>query len=219
MLWIGLYPGPILRRTEGAARRYVEMIQPLPAAEPGRTGPGGGRRAMMPIDPGTPGGATLALLPELLLTAGRWWCCWSSPGGTARRHDSRPAGGAGPRRLSSSRCSPPAGSPGAVPGAEGLPQMIALDGFRYAGDASVARHRHRGDDAVAAASWSGRASSAPEYYVLLMLATVGMMLLAGAEDLIMLFLGLEVMSVSVYVLAGLRPDPARSRPRRRSSTS
>jgi NADH-quinone oxidoreductase subunit N len=43
---------------------------------------------------------------------------------------------------------------------------------------------------------------APEYYVLLMLATVGMMLLAGAADLITLFLGLEVMSISVYVLAG-----------------
>ena len=35
-----------------------------------------------------------------------------------------------------------------------------------------------------------------------MLATVGMMLLAGAADLITLFLGLEVMSISVYVLAG-----------------
>jgi NADH-quinone oxidoreductase subunit M len=32
MIWIGLYPGPILRRTEAAARRYVEMVQPhLPA--------------------------------------------------------------------------------------------------------------------------------------------------------------------------------------------
>lgn len=27
MIWIGLYPGPILRRTEGAARQYVEMIE------------------------------------------------------------------------------------------------------------------------------------------------------------------------------------------------
>src|SRR5690606_11007114 len=35
-LWFGLYPGPILRRTEGAARRYVEMIQPhLPPSAPG----------------------------------------------------------------------------------------------------------------------------------------------------------------------------------------
>jgi NADH-quinone oxidoreductase subunit N len=43
---------------------------------------------------------------------------------------------------------------------------------------------------------------APEYYPMLMLATVGTMLLAGAADLITLFLGLEVMSISVYVLAG-----------------
>ena len=35
-----------------------------------------------------------------------------------------------------------------------------------------------------------------------------MMFLAGAEDLIVLFLGLEVMSVGVYVLAGYnRADP------------
>jgi NADH-quinone oxidoreductase subunit N len=43
---------------------------------------------------------------------------------------------------------------------------------------------------------------APEYYALLLMAAAGMMFLAGAEDLIVLFLGLEVMSVPVYVLAG-----------------
>jgi NADH-quinone oxidoreductase subunit M len=33
MVWIGLFPGPILRRTEGAARSYIELIQPhLPPA-------------------------------------------------------------------------------------------------------------------------------------------------------------------------------------------
>ncbi len=42
----------------------------------------------------------------------------------------------------------------------------------------------------------------------MLLATAGMMFLAGAEDLIVLFLGLEVMSVAVYVLAGYnRADP------------
>src|SRR5215213_6612508 len=39
-----------------------------------------------------------------------------------------------------------------------------------------------------------------EYYVLLLYATVGMMLLGGSKDLILLFLALELMSVSVYVL-------------------
>uniref|UniRef100_A0A7V2ZJD9 NADH-quinone oxidoreductase subunit N n=1 Tax=Ignavibacterium album TaxID=591197 RepID=A0A7V2ZJD9_9BACT len=42
-----------------------------------------------------------------------------------------------------------------------------------------------------------------EYYILLQTSVLGMMLMAGAKDLFMIFLGLEVMSVSFYVLAGL----------------
>jgi NADH-quinone oxidoreductase subunit N len=41
-----------------------------------------------------------------------------------------------------------------------------------------------------------------EYYALVLIAAVGMMLMAGAGDLITLFLGLETMSISFYVLAG-----------------
>ena len=41
-----------------------------------------------------------------------------------------------------------------------------------------------------------------EYYSLLLLAMTGMMLMAGAADLITFFLGLELMSVSFYVMAG-----------------
>jgi NADH-quinone oxidoreductase subunit N len=41
-----------------------------------------------------------------------------------------------------------------------------------------------------------------EYYSLMLLAVVGMMLMAAAADLIVFFLGLEVMSVSFYVMAG-----------------
>jgi NADH-quinone oxidoreductase subunit N len=43
---------------------------------------------------------------------------------------------------------------------------------------------------------------APEYYALVLLGTAGMMFLAGSEDFMVLFLGLEVMSIAVYVLAG-----------------
>src|SRR5262249_61919628 len=47
-----------------------------------------------------------------------------------------------------------------------------------------------------------------EYYSLLLFSTLGMMLMAAAGDLIVIFLGLETMSIAVYVLAGLpRPDP------------
>jgi NADH-quinone oxidoreductase subunit N len=42
---------------------------------------------------------------------------------------------------------------------------------------------------------------APEYYVLLLLAVLGMLFMVNAQDLIILFLGLETMSVSIYVLA------------------
>jgi len=41
-----------------------------------------------------------------------------------------------------------------------------------------------------------------EYYVLVLLATIGMLMLGAAADLITAFLGIEMMSVSFYVLAG-----------------
>lgn len=49
-----------------------------------------------------------------------------------------------------------------------------------------------------------------EYYVLLLYATVGMMLLGGSHDLILLFLGLELMSMAVYVLVGFNRKEPRS---------
>lgn len=41
-----------------------------------------------------------------------------------------------------------------------------------------------------------------EYYILVLFAAVGMMLMAAATDLLIVFLGLELMSLSLYVLAG-----------------
>ncbi|MBI4427843.1 MAG: NADH-quinone oxidoreductase subunit N [Ignavibacteriales bacterium] len=41
-----------------------------------------------------------------------------------------------------------------------------------------------------------------EYYILILFATVGMMLMASANDLIVVFLGIELMSLCLYVLAG-----------------
>jgi NADH-quinone oxidoreductase subunit N len=45
-----------------------------------------------------------------------------------------------------------------------------------------------------------------EYYALLLLTTVGMMIMAAATDLIIVFLGLEVLSISLYILAGYARD-------------
>ena len=42
-----------------------------------------------------------------------------------------------------------------------------------------------------------------EYYILIQSSVLGMMLMSGAKDLLVIFLGLELMSVSFYVLAGL----------------
>src|SRR4249919_3085171 len=45
-----------------------------------------------------------------------------------------------------------------------------------------------------------------EYYALMLFATAGMMLMATATDLLVIFLALEVMSLAVYVLTGIRRD-------------
>lgn len=49
-----------------------------------------------------------------------------------------------------------------------------------------------------------------EFYALVLFATVGMILMAGANDLIVFFLGLETMSLAVYVLAGIWRADSRS---------
>jgi len=42
----------------------------------------------------------------------------------------------------------------------------------------------------------------PEYYALLLISVMGMMVMANTTDLVVIFLGLEIMSVPLYVLAG-----------------
>ena len=50
----------------------------------------------------------------------------------------------------------------------------------------------------------------PEPYVLMLLSASGGLIMAGANDLIVLFLGLEILSIAVYVLAGIHVRRARS---------
>jgi NADH-quinone oxidoreductase subunit N len=45
-----------------------------------------------------------------------------------------------------------------------------------------------------------------EYYSLMLFALAGMMLMATATDLLVIFLALEVLSIAVYVLTGIRRD-------------
>ncbi|MEO6589541.1 MAG: NADH-quinone oxidoreductase subunit N [Pyrinomonadaceae bacterium] len=49
-----------------------------------------------------------------------------------------------------------------------------------------------------------------EYHALLMFGTFGMMFMASGNDLVILFLGLETLSIATYVMAGLRKSDLRS---------
>jgi NADH-quinone oxidoreductase subunit N len=51
---------------------------------------------------------------------------------------------------------------------------------------------------------------AGEYHSLLMFATFGMMLMASGNDLVVLFLGLETLSIATYVMAGFRKSDLKS---------
>ena len=155
---------------------------------------------MNQLDMSTPAGITLGLLPEVLLTG---WCLIVLLVASWRHdsaQDSRLAGwlsfagvvlsAAGVAWLWVNDVAP-----------IGLAQMIALDPFRYAALA-ITLLAAGGTILLSLGYMEREGLLAPEYYPLILLATVGMMLLSGAEDLIVLFLGLEVMSVAVYILAG-----------------
>jgi len=51
---------------------------------------------------------------------------------------------------------------------------------------------------------------AGEYYALILFCTVGMILLASSTDMIMIFLGIEIVSICLYVLAGIRRNDHKS---------
>jgi NADH-quinone oxidoreductase subunit N len=92
---------------------------------------------------------------------------------------------------------------------EGLAGMVALDDFRWVTD-----WLFLGAAALTVLisfSYLEREQLlAPEYHVLLVFATLGMMLMGGGGDLMVIFLGLELMSVAVYVLAGFDRRSPRS---------
>jgi len=56
----------------------------------------------------------------------------------------------------------------------------------------------------------GEQLPAGEFHALLLFATVGMMLMASGNDLVIVFLGLEILSIATYVMAGFRRNDVRS---------
>jgi NADH-quinone oxidoreductase subunit N len=52
----------------------------------------------------------------------------------------------------------------------------------------------------------GSSFNVGEYYVLILASCIGMLILTSVNDLLMIFLGLELMSIPLYVLIGLQRD-------------
>src|SRR5687767_15341720 len=49
-----------------------------------------------------------------------------------------------------------------------------------------------------------------DYYALILFSIVGMIMMASANDLLVIFIGLEILSIAVYVLTGIRRDDPRA---------
>ncbi len=160
----------------------------------------------MPIDVSLPGGLSLALAPDLVLLAGALglmlWAAW------------RPDSAAHQRSVGIAALVLTLITTGlvilfAVRAYTAPPGIVAVDGFRWGADlvflvgtlitlaVSIDYNAREGIDAG-------------ESHVLVLFATGGMMMLAAARDLMIVFLGIELMSIASYVLAGLNRRSARS---------
>jgi NADH-quinone oxidoreductase subunit N len=155
----------------------------------------------MPIDLTTPGGVTLALVPEVVLTA---WALILMLVAAWRHRDARVRRDVGLLTIiavvSTALAVAWLWAQGPTPA--GVPAMMSLDGFRFA--TSLVFLLGALLTVMLSLGYVDREHiQAPEYYVLILFATLGMMFMAGAADLVVMFLGLELMSVAVYVLAGV----------------
>jgi NADH-quinone oxidoreductase subunit N len=87
--------------------------------------------------------------------------------------------------------------------------VIAVDNFRWVAD-EIFLIATIGTIAMSLDYNPREGILAGESHVLLLLATSGMMILAAARDLIIVFLGIELMSVAIYVLVGINRRRERS---------
>ena len=162
----------------------------------------------MPIDYSTPVHWFLALLPELVLSAGAMVVLLVD---VFQRGDSREPARPAVAWLTMSFIVAAAVANWWLLGLEdGAPASpVALDAFRvYTNFLFLAAAA-----LFVPLSWGALAEEKMrhgEVYVLMLLATVGMMFFAGMRDLMLIFLGLELLSVAVYVLTGLNRRDRRS---------
>ena len=147
----------------------------------------------------TPAGMLLGLLPEVVLSLALMGVLlvlsWRHEGPA----DSRRAGWLSLASLVATAVAL-AWLAGAAPEDPGLGIMIAVDAFRFLASGLVLL-LSAGAVLCSLGYLERERLLAPEYYVLVLLAALGMLFMVNAQDLIILFLGLETMSVSIYVLA------------------
>ena len=160
----------------------------------------------MPLDLSVPLQLSYALIPDLLLIGGAMalllWAAW------------RPESAAHQRTIGYASIILLVLTAAAIVwfmarGVTAGPGMIAVDRFRWIADLVLIL----GTIATVALSMDynrREGINAPEAHVLILLATAGMMLLAAARDMMVVFLGIETMSVAVYVLAGMNRRSIRS---------
>ncbi len=96
-----------------------------------------------------------------------------------------------------------------IAGASATAGMIAVDNFRWIVDL-VLLLATVGTIALSMDYNERELITAGETHVLTLFATSGMMILAASRDLMLVFLGVELMSIAVYVLAGINRRSGKS---------
>jgi NADH-quinone oxidoreductase subunit N len=161
----------------------------------------------MPLDLSLPAHLSLALAPDLLLFAGAMllmlYAAWQPDSAAHQRR----VGIVSLLLVALTVVAVIAfATRGIVAGNEGV---VAVDSFRWSADVIFLLAA-----AIAIATsldYNAREGILfGESHVLLLFATGGMMLLAAARDLMIVFLGIELMSIAVYVLAGMNRRSAKS---------
>ncbi|MDQ3997173.1 MAG: NADH-quinone oxidoreductase subunit N [Gemmatimonadota bacterium] len=160
----------------------------------------------MTFDLATPLGLTMALGPDLVVAVGAMflliWAAWRADSASHQRA----VGGAG---IVVALLGLAASIYYLLRGFTATDGPIAVDNFRWMMNAIILV----GTIAAIALGMDDNERQevhVAESHVLLLLGSSGMMLLAAARDLIIVFLGVELMSVAVYALAGMNRRSARS---------
>jgi NADH-quinone oxidoreductase subunit N len=158
------------------------------------------------FDLGTPLGLTLALGPDLVIAVGAMllliWAAWRAESAAHQR-----AVGFG--GIVVALLGLAASIYYLARGFSATDGPIAVDSFRWMMNAIILVGTIAAI-ALAIEDNERQELHAPESHVLLLLGSSGMMLLVAARDLMIVFLGVELMSVAVYALAGMNRRSARS---------